>query len=210
MNELWQTVLAIISSIGGAGVIICVVVKFTSDKIADRLSARYQLKLDKELASFKQGLDRKNYVSKVRFDAEFALYRELTVACRNMVNDVYFVYPTFANIPANEDDRKKYEQEVYDKAIKSYGEFNKLLSSNAPFIPKSFYNSFLEISKLCKQNLDVYARRWDRGMLFVWEGSKEQSDAEFEAYSRTDDFTKKFDALIDTIRDYLAQLDVNE
>lgn len=47
MNTIWQTVLAIIGSIGGAGVIICAIIKFASDKIADRLSAKYQLQLDK-------------------------------------------------------------------------------------------------------------------------------------------------------------------
>lgn len=208
MNEVWQTVLAIIGSIGGAGVIICAVIKFSSDKIAGRLSARYQLKLDKELEKFKQGLDRKNYVSKVRFDAEFVLYRELTVACRDMVNDVYFVYPTYANVPANEDTREKYEKEVFEKATKSYTEFSKLLRGNAPFVPKSFYDSFSEISKLCKENLDVYMQRWDRGMLFVWEGSQEKRDAESKAYQRTGEFTKKFDSLIDDIRNYLTKLDV--
>ncbi|MEG2014069.1 MAG: hypothetical protein RR063_12875, partial [Anaerovoracaceae bacterium] len=78
MSAVWQTVFAIIGSVGGAGVIIAAVVKFSSDKIAERLSAKYQLKLDKELEAFKGRLDRKNYVSRVRFDAEFAIYRELS------------------------------------------------------------------------------------------------------------------------------------
>lgn len=210
MNAIWQTVLAIIGSIGGAGVIICAIIKFASDKIADRLSAKYKLQLDKELETFKQDLDRKNYVSKVRFDVEFAIYRELTVACRGMVNNVYFVYPTYANIPADKDARENYEQEVYDKATKSLTEFNKLLHGNAPFIPKSFYDSFFEVSKLCKQNIDVYAYRWNRGYIGIWEESKDKRDAELEAYQRTGEFTKKFDALIDDIRNYLAKLDVYE
>lgn len=210
MNTVWRTVLAIIGSIGGAGVIIYAIIKFASDKIAERLSAKYQLQLDKELETFKQDLDRKNYVSNVRFDAEFAIYRELTVACRDMVNIVYFIYPTYANVPADEDTWKKYEQEVFDKATKSLREFNTLLHGNAPFIPKSFYDSFSEVSKLCKQNIDVYAYRWNRGYIGIWDESKDKRDAESEAYQRSGEFTKKFDALIDDIRNYLAKLDVYE
>lgn len=127
-----------------------------------------------------------------------------------MVNNVYFVYPTYANVPADEDTRKKYEQEVFDKATKSHTEFNKLLHGNAPFIPKSFYDSFSKVSKQCKQNIDVYAYRWDRGYIGIWEGSKDKRDAESEAYQRTGEFTKKFEALIDDIRNYLAKLDVYE
>lgn len=108
MNAVWQTVLAIIGSIGGAGAIICAIIKFASNKIADRLSAKYQLQIDKELETLKQDLNRKNYVSKVRFDAEFAIYRELTITCRDMVNNVYFIYPTYSSVPADEDTREKY------------------------------------------------------------------------------------------------------
>lgn len=169
-----------------------------------------QLAYDKKLENYKSRLDNKNYVSKVRFDAEFLLYRELTVACRNMVNDVYFVYPTYANEPADKELQEKYKQEIYEKAQKAYGEFNKLITSNAPFIPKEFYDRFISIMKLCKENLDVYAYRWNRGFLGVWEGSQDKREAESEAYKRTGEINKIFEALIDDIRAYLNNLDVNE
>jgi adenine-specific DNA-methyltransferase len=63
MNEIWQTVLSIIVSVGGAGFIISAVVKFSADKIALRLEAKYQLKLDKELEIFKSKLDNMASVS---------------------------------------------------------------------------------------------------------------------------------------------------
>jgi hypothetical protein len=66
------------------------------------------------------------------------------------------------------------------------------------------------VSKLCKQNIDVYAYRWNRGYIGIWEKSKDKLDAESEAYQRTGEFTIKFDALIDDIRNYLAKLDVYE
>ena len=43
MHQIWQTALAIIGSIGGAGVIVSAVVKFSSNQIADALSKKYEL-----------------------------------------------------------------------------------------------------------------------------------------------------------------------
>lgn len=210
MSAIWQTVFAIIASVGGTGFIICAVVKFASDKIAARLEAKYQLKLDMKLERFKSGLDKKKYVSKVRFDTEFALFKNLWCACRKMVNDVYFVYPTFANVPADEEARKKYEQNVYETAHNSHKVFIELLGNNAPFISADIYAKFNDIGQLCRKNLNLYEERWNRGRLFVWEGSQEKRDAECKAYERTDEFNQKYNTLIDELRTYLNKLDVGE
>ena len=74
MEQIWQIVLAIIASIGGAGIIILGVVKFTSDMIAERLSKRYEIKLNKKLEAFKAGINKKTYISRARFDTEFQIY----------------------------------------------------------------------------------------------------------------------------------------
>lgn len=210
----WDEVIKIAwTAVGGVasiGIIIGATVKFSADRIAERLASKYELKLNKELEYFKSGLDRKNYISKVRFDAEFALYRELTEACRNMVDSVYMVYPTYADVPAGESERAKYEDENFKKAQAFTNEFVKIMTSNSPFIPKAFCTSFMELIKLCRLNLDVYAERWNKGYLGVWEGSEDKRHAEREAYLRTSDITEKFEKLIDDIRDYLMQLDVNE
>lgn len=209
-DEVIKIALAAVGGVAGIGIIIGASVKFSADRIAERLAAKYELKLNKELENYKSGLDRKNHISKVRFDAEFTLYRELTVACREMVNTIYFVYPTYANVPAGKSERAQYEDESFKKAQASTNDFVKIMTSNSPFIPKTFYSSFMELIKLCRQNLDVYAQRWNKGYLGVWEGSQDKRDAESEAYSRTSEITEKFDKLIDDIRDYLSQLDVNE
>lgn len=52
MGQIWQVTLAIIASIGGAGVIILGVVKFTSNIIAEKLSKKYEIKMNKELEAF--------------------------------------------------------------------------------------------------------------------------------------------------------------
>ena len=174
------------------------------------LQRKKQHEYEKKIEEYRSLLTNKNYVSKVRFDAEFLLYRELMSSCRNMINDVYFVYPTFANVPANDKSRKKYEDKVYTSAKNSYVEFNKLITSNAPFIPKDFHERFVEIMRKCNQNLGTFSDRWNVFIKSWWENSPEKGKAEAEAYQRTGEINRSFEALIDDIRNYLNALEVSK
>ena len=200
-RTLWATA----TVTGGFAVVISIV-----NAVCLFLQRKKQLEYDKKLEIYKSKLDSKNYVSKVRFDAEFLLYRELMVSCRNMINDVYFVYPIFTYVPADEEAREKYEQDVYNNATKSYNDFSTLITGNAPFIPKDFYDKFIEIVKLCRQNLNTFRDRYNVFMRSWWNGSMEKQDAESEAYKRTGDINKMFETLVDEIRDYLFSLEVND
>ena len=53
-NDIWKIVLTIVASFGGIGGIILAVVKFSSGIIAERLSQKYELKLQKESLSVLQ------------------------------------------------------------------------------------------------------------------------------------------------------------
>lgn len=53
--------------------IVSATVRFTSEKIAERLEKKYKLRLNKELEEFKNKLENKSYVSKTRFDTEFSI-----------------------------------------------------------------------------------------------------------------------------------------
>ena len=63
-DEIWKIVFGIITSIGGVGVIILAIIKFSSNIIAKRLEEKYSLKLSKELEKYKSTLDNKIYISK--------------------------------------------------------------------------------------------------------------------------------------------------
>ena len=64
IDQLGSIVVACIVSAGGIGGIVIAVVKFSSDMIASRLSAKYESKLQKEMEKFKTELNKKEYVSK--------------------------------------------------------------------------------------------------------------------------------------------------
>ena len=109
MGQIWQVALAIIASIGGAGVIILGVVKFTSNIIAERLSKKYEIKMNKELEAFKAGIDKKTYISRARFDAEFQIYRELSENVLTMIEATNWLFPHGLDVlPEDEKNKKKY------------------------------------------------------------------------------------------------------
>lgn len=86
--DVGQIAVACIASAGGIGAIIIGVVKFSANKIADRMNAKFEATLNKELEKYKTELSKKEYVSKTRFDAEFSIYRDLSKAFFNMARDI--------------------------------------------------------------------------------------------------------------------------
>jgi len=59
MLEIIQTVSTFIASMGIVGVIIWVIIKFSVDKIAENLLAKYENKLNEKLEAYKSELDKK-------------------------------------------------------------------------------------------------------------------------------------------------------
>ena len=150
MEQIWNITLSIIASVGGAGVIVGAIVKFTSNIIAEKLSKKYEIEMNKTLESYKANLEKKMYISKTRFDTEFKIYRELTETVLAMVEAAYWLFPNgIDNIPINEDERKNIYLERYRSASLAINSAQKSIHSNAAFIPVDFYNKFKEISDLC-------------------------------------------------------------
>ena len=75
--DIWKIILAALASVGGIGGLIIFVIKFSSNLIAERLSQKYQLSLQKELEKYKAGVENKTYISKARFNREFSMYLRL-------------------------------------------------------------------------------------------------------------------------------------
>ena len=64
ISTIWQFALSLVAALGGGAMIVVTVVKFCSEKIADRLQKKYQLKIDKEMELFKSEIDKKYEVHK--------------------------------------------------------------------------------------------------------------------------------------------------
>lgn len=77
-DKILKIVLAVLASFGGISGIFFLVVKKSSEIIAERLKKKYDLKLNEELERYKANIDNKIYISKTKFDAEFDIYRRLS------------------------------------------------------------------------------------------------------------------------------------
>lgn len=204
----WKIVFGVIVSLGGVGGIVTLIIKFCGNMIAERLSKKYELKLNKELESLKSNLARKNFISKTRFDTEFKIYRELSKSFFNMTKNISIMIPVgCVNILADREARKKYEDEIYSTSCNCFVCAQDTLYQNVPFIPKEFCDDYNEILRLCRRQIDAYNRRFDV-LSFVSQLEKENfTDTDYE---RTDEIKMKLKALNDSIREYLSNLVVVE
>ena len=211
-ESIWKTAIAIIGSIGGAGAIICAVVKFSSDRIAERLSAKYQLKLNKELEQYKSLLSKKNYVSKTRFDTEFAVCKELMQACNNMINAVYYLFPLkeYESHYSDEQIKTQVYDQKYEKAIDASNKCKDLLASYAPFIAKELENEMKELHLLCGKNIEGFRFRYGSGPNYVEAPSEQRNAIVDECYDRTWEIRDKLSSISDTLRQYFKKMEVEE
>ena len=206
--DVGQIAVACIASAGGIGAIIIGVVKFSVNRIADRMNAKFEATLSKELEKYKTELSKKEYVSKTRFDAEFGIYRELSKAFFNMARDINSLIPAgYSERPANEDDYRKCQEECWHASSQSLRTAQETLVQNAPFISEELYNDFLELVTLSRLQISAYTKRFN--VLYL-ASQEEKESYTAEDYERAREISQKFDALNKKIRNYLASLDVAE
>lgn len=196
---------ACIVSAGGIGAIIIGVIKFTSNSIADALSKKYELKLNKELELYKAGVENKIYISKTKFDTEFQLYRQLSKSFTNMTKEVSQLFPSFTKDVR--DDYDKYKSQ-HDKALDAIILAQDELCASAAFISADLYDKFAEIEKLCKQQLSDFQDF--RLKEDAEEYRSECREAFHETYKRTHEINEKFKSLLEKMREYISRLDVIE
>lgn len=210
MEHVWQTVLAIIGSVGGAGAIIVAVVKFASNIIAERLSQKYEIKVSKELESYKAVLDKKTYISRTKFDVEFQIYRELSEKVLTMIDSVYLLFPSgIDHIPPDADRQNDLYWQRYHNAGEAINAAQKAITANAAFISADFYNKFEELRRLCVQQYNFYT--WCGALKKKTDDfSKTKADAETQCWQRTEEISEKQQQLITELREYLEKLDVME
>lgn len=205
-NEIWQIVLAVLTSVGGTSGIIILGIKFSSDIIAKKLEEKYKLKLNKELESYKADMQRKIYVSKVRFDKEFEIYQKLMEKVLAMTESNHMLFPVMDRLPADFDKRRTLFYERYEKAIDTYNAAVKDIHANSAFIIEKFYDLFTEVAKLCRNQIIDYEE-------FViskdYKLNRHARNFEYADKSKiATEITNKSKFIISELRKYLQSLDV--
>lgn len=142
-EQIRNIAIACVVSAGGIGAIVIAVIKFAFNFIADRLSLKYENKLEKILERHKTELSKKEYISKTRFDTEFRMYQELSGKNLSMVYCAGESVIITRGAP--------YSSNEVDKFIEKYcSQLNDAEMTNkqyAPFIAKEIYEKYLSLEK---------------------------------------------------------------
>lgn len=202
-SQIASIATACIVSAGGVGGVAMAVVKFTSNIIADKISAKYENKLEQALEKYKTELSKKEYVSQVRFDAEFEIYRTLSKEFSTAVKNISLMIPDgIAHSPADEEKRTEYENKIYVDANNAVVVAQDVLYANGAFISEELYNKYNEILTLCRQQLNAFQRRYN-----VFSQKKKESYTDKE-YERTTTIKEKWLDLNNCVREYISKLEV--
>jgi len=212
MNEIWQTALAVIGSFGGAGVIIYACSRWLANLTAEKMLRKTEFEFAKRLEDFKSQLENKNYISKVRFDLEIEIYRELSASTLEMVahNNSLFPYG-LVQVPQDEDKRMEHYQENYSKAVESFNVANHAILKNAPFMHETVFLMFDDIRKLCGLQVRMYRYYGDFTVEKDYHRYNETREKQRdEGYLRTKKIDIAMNNLLNELRKYIASLDVYE
>lgn len=188
---------------------IMAVIAFCVPPIRDFVIKKFQLSLDKALEDKKSLNDRKNYISKARFDKEFELYQILSEKQISLVYDcgeaVILTRGKYRNISDCEKD--------FEKFLDDYNEADICLKRYAPFISQEIFEKYRELDKLSIDLLKLSFVRFDSRNCteFIFHNIKytmESSKAKIETMQK--EISTLSDEITEFVREYLKSLDVLE
>lgn len=187
LDIIMEVALACVISAGGIGGIIIAVVKLSVASIEKRFERKYTEKF----AVFKSDIDKKQYISQVRFDAEFEIYKQLSRKYGELVLQIM--------VKASNIDKYKLD----DMQDKEMGEINYLayqavsdLYSSAPFIQEDIYNDFLNIYEM------------SRKLLVQWgEEQKSSTNETKNDVCEANEIYQKYNDTIVKVREYTSKLE---
>ena len=169
--DVGQIALAAIASAGGVGAIVLCIIKFSSNVIAERLSQKYNAKLNESLAKFTARLENGNHISRAVFDKEFEYYQKISKAATVVFYnfDLYYglVFSDINVIPMTELNiynpkleafaadvnmgkaiTEKQLNAVRDAMLEQLVAVRKMLTESAPFIEKEILLKYEELYNL--------------------------------------------------------------
>ena len=171
--DILQIATATIISAGGIGAIIIAAVQFTSNIIADKISKKYELKLNESLESYKSNLDKGNHISRAMFDKEFEYYqllsRKYTIAFNSFnlyygikyskldvipIEEIHIYNPKLEELAKDIRDGKRVtEVQMYtlkSNIAEQFLEFKKVLDESESFINGEIYSKYAKLYDLIR------------------------------------------------------------
>lgn len=117
-------------------------------EVRDFVVKKIQLSFDKALEDKKSLNERKNYVSKVRFDKEFELYQNIS---NNQMEVVYDCGTAVVIARGGYNKEKEERNNFIDKFLSDLDKADMYLKCNAPFISKNIFEQYREIDRKARE-----------------------------------------------------------
>lgn len=210
-SKIAEIALSALTAAGGIGVISLAVIKWGSNIIADKLSKKYQFKIDKEIEKYKATISQKQHVSVTHFDFEFSLYKDLCKTLSDMLQDIFTIIPVceeeqiINKIPMSDEALHKSNYEMFCHAVQVSAKAKDTLSANRPFLPKDIMDQIDDILALAGKQLIRFSERYNDQVPGQLEEKVVLSESDF-ANSRQ--LADKWFAVCDSIRNYLKTLEI--
>jgi len=200
LNPYVCIVLSVFSCVAASGGV-CVFCLFLGSRIiAKRLEERYRPRIEKE------GQKKKIYVSKEKFDTEYATYRVLSRVFFELVKYISCLVPADRGFyPSDEEVKQEYEKSVYKSALNSCSLAEEALECYAPLMSLELFERYEEVLRLSKIQVVVFQERWN---LRYIQGRQEDADYTPEEHHRTAELEMKWKLVTNSVREYFAKLDV--
>lgn len=160
MSEIFETVSAVLLSLGGGGALVVGLSSWLGKVWANRILEDEKFLHQKELEHYKSEMvkrlnslnvnnEKALYISKSQYDMEFNIYKDIWAKLFDVIASTKSLYPIYENVPTSQEKRKEYDDIKYKRFIDTYNDYIKTINYYAPFYRDDFYNDFIEIRDLC-------------------------------------------------------------
>ncbi len=180
-------------------------IKFLADIFTRWFHSRQLHNNSKDLERHKKNLEKKVYVSKIKFDIEMEIHRELSKTFFDLIKDFERLIPTSLEPRITEHNEQEIRKEQGEASRVTLQKSSDTLYSNAPFIPKECFDKYEEIYTLCNEQLTVFQFAWFD--CYINQRGQRMSFTR-EDYDRTKAIITKWKQLSNFIRDYFSQLEI--
>lgn len=159
VQDIWSIAGAIIASIGGAGIIVCAVSGFVSERIAKRIDARYEQRLNKELEKYKTALEHRRHITKTQFDREFDIYHNLSKTFFSMLVKLSSFTEGTLELKELPKENKEIKLDEFIRMVETTSGAQDTLYENAAFIPKTIFEQYNAIYNKANDLFWLYEHR---------------------------------------------------
>jgi hypothetical protein len=144
-------------------------------------------------------LENRNYISKVRFDTEYGMHRELSKAFFDLDKCICTMIPPITKRYEDDNKQREHDHSVYNDAAQAVVRAQDALHYNAPFIQQQFFGAFSDILKTANLQMWLFAETLNE---------TSNGTLKTEDYARTLELHEMLLELTKSIRDYWSAIDV--